>query len=217
MCKRAVRRSEIAKLPEEANPKPGPPGGGPTLQSIDIENPQGWMESTRAEALVRCLKSIPADEKVVVFSYFSSFLRFLKICLDRQHITSELFTGELSAKRRDSIIGNFEQRDDPVVLLASITTCGVGMNLTRASRCFIMDPNWNPAIEEQAMNRLHRIGQTRPVKVVRFFAPGTVEQSIHELCVEKQKLQGYCFGRERRASRLGKLDIMRLFNGSADD
>jgi SNF2 family DNA or RNA helicase len=173
-----------------------------------------WIESSKAKTILELIQGVDPDEKVVVFSYFTTFLKYFATVLDRHRITNMLFTGELSANRRDDVIQRFSRRAQPQVLLASITTCGVGINLTRATHCIIADPSWNPGVEEQAMNRIHRIGQSRPVTITRLLCPGTVDEEVDKLAEFKKGLsESYCFqdGKGSSSKRLGREELMALF------
>lgn len=124
--------------------------------------------------------------------------------------------GSHSAAARAATIAAFGQAvGGPKVLLCSLRAAGVGLNLTRANRAFMMDLWWNPSVEDQAMDRVHRIGQARPVKVVRFVTRHTVEQRILELQEHKRALSRGALARlsaeEIRRTRLQ--DLCRLFEG----
>ena len=108
------------------------------------------------------------------------------------------------------------------VLLMSLK-CGVGLNLTEASTVILCEPWWNPFVEEQAIDRVHRIGQTRPVKIYRLSVPGTVEEHILQLQEKKKHSTEQTLGdgvsmRRATSARLSERDFMRLFNADdADD
>lgn len=106
--------------------------------------------------------------------------------------------GSMNAKRRAQVIEEFGllAPDRPTVLLASLKASGVGINLTAASRVYLLEPWWNPAIEEQAMDRVHRIGQKEDVKVVRMIAQNSIEERILELQEKKKTLAREAFRRK---------------------
>jgi SNF2 family DNA or RNA helicase/DNA-directed RNA polymerase subunit RPC12/RpoP len=174
-----------------------------------------WPISSKAQAILDMVRGAGEDEKVIVFSHFTTFLKYMETVLNAHQISCATYTGDLSAARRDDVVTRFTKKTNPKVLLATITACGVGINLTRASQCIIADPSWNPGVEEQAMNRLHRIGQQRAVTITRLLAPDTVDVNIDELAQFKQKLTRYCFGgREGETSgngRLGKQELIAMF------
>lgn len=94
----------------------------------------------------------------------------------------------------------------PTVFLVSLKAAGVGVNLVTASRVYLMEPWWNPAVEEQAMDRVHRLGQTKPVDVIRFAAAGSIEERMLELQAGKRELAAAAFGR-RTAEQLRELRL----------
>lgn len=106
--------------------------------------------------------------------------------------------GTMNAKRRAQVIEEFSVSgpDSPTVLLASLKASGTGINLTAASVVYLLEPWWNPAAEEQAMDRVHRIGQKRDVKIVRIIARNTIEERVLELQEKKRELARGAFGRK---------------------
>ena len=125
--------------------------------------------------------------KVIVFSQFTSFLDILKerICL----ALPEIQILELSGSTRDRSIPveNFENKVGPVVLLASLKAAGLGVTLKSADYVFLMDPWWNPAVEEQAIDRAHRLGRVNPTFIYRLVAKGTIEERVRHLQIEKKE------------------------------
>ncbi len=113
-----------------------------------------------------------------MFSQFTSFLKLAAARLDRAGIAYEYLDG--STLRRASVIERFRSGDAPVFLI-SLKAGGFGLNLTEADYVFLLDPWWNPASEAQAVDRTHRIGQTRPVNVYRMIASGTIEEKVMAL------------------------------------
>lgn len=98
----------------------------------------------------------------------------------------------------------------PRVLLASIQSCGVGLNLISANHCIIAEPSWNPAVEQQAFNRVHRIGQTKPVRVYRLLAPDTIDIAVDKLAQTKKEIADMCLDASS-ARRLSQNEILELF------
>jgi SNF2 family DNA or RNA helicase len=120
-----------------------------------------------------------------VFSQFTTFLVRVRARLDREGITSSYLDG--STRDRGAVVSEFKQGHDPVFLI-SLKAGGVGLTLTEADYVFVLDPWWNPAVEAQAVDRVHRIGQHRPVNVYRLVAEDTVEQKVMELKARKAAL-----------------------------
>lgn len=137
------------------------------------------LSSAKISTLLLHLKHIKRTEpmsKSVVFSQFTSFLDLLEPVLRSNSILYLRFDGSINQKQRVAILKDFAERPKGCVLLLSLKAGGVGLNLTCANKVFMLDPWWSWAIESQAIDRVHRMGQTDPVKVVRF----VVERSIEE-------------------------------------
>ncbi|KAL9008626.1 MAG: hypothetical protein Q9173_006270 [Seirophora scorigena] len=138
----------------------------------------GSSSSAKIAALLTHLKSIrhsSPSTKSVVFSQFTSFLDLIGLALARAHIPFLRFDGTMSQKLRASTITTFTESPKGMVLLLSLRAGGVGLNLTAAQRVFMMDPWWSFAVEAQAIDRVHRMGQESAVKVVRFVVRASIE------------------------------------------
>ncbi|KAL8680402.1 MAG: hypothetical protein Q9186_003431 [Xanthomendoza sp. 1 TL-2023] len=138
----------------------------------------GTDSSAKIAALISHLKSIRASSptlKSVVFSQFTSFLDLISPALSRAGIPFLRFDGTMSQKVRASTITSFTESKRGTVLLLSLRAGGVGLNLTAAKRVFMMDPWWSFAVEAQAIDRVHRMGQEEEVRVVRFVVGGSIE------------------------------------------
>ena len=139
----------------------------------------GTDSSAKIAALTSHLKLIrqasSSTTKSVVFSQFTSFLDLIAAALTRAHIPFLRFDGTMNQKTRASTIKTFTESNKGMVLLLSLRAGGVGLNLTAAKRVFMMDPWWSFAVEAQAIDRVHRMGQDGEVKVVRFVVRGSIE------------------------------------------
>lgn len=143
--------------------------------------------SAKLETLLEQLQEVLAEgHKVLVFSQFTTLLGIVKEQLDKLGIRYEYLDGK-TTKRKDSI-ERFQTTDDCPVFLLSLKAGGVGLNLTAADYVFILDPWWNPAVEKQAVDRAHRIGQTNRVFAYRLIARDTVEEKILDLQQQKKEL-----------------------------
>jgi DNA repair protein RAD5 len=141
----------------------------------------GLSGSAKTQALLGHLKKTRKEEKgakTVVFSQFTSFLDLIEPALTRDHIPFLRFDGSISQKARAQILTEFTTSHKPYVLLLSLRAGGVGLNLTCANKVFMMDPWWSFAVEAQAIDRVHRMGQEREVKVVRFCVEGSIEEKM---------------------------------------
>jgi DNA repair protein RAD5 len=141
----------------------------------------GLNGSAKTQALLTHLKNIRREDKTVksvVFSQFTSFLDLIEPALTRDHIPFLRFDGTMSQKARAHILTEFGASPKPYVLLLSLRAGGVGLNLTCAQNVFMMDPWWSFAVEAQAIDRVHRMGQEKEVKVVRFVVEGSIEEKM---------------------------------------
>ena len=138
----------------------------------------GNASSAKIAALTTHLKALRRDSpttKSVVFSQFTSFLDLIAPALARASIPTLRFDGAMTQKARAATISEFTNHKKGVVLLLSLRAGGVGLNLTAARHVFMMDPWWSFAVEAQAIDRVHRMGQEEAVKVVRFIVEGSIE------------------------------------------
>ena len=145
--------------------------------------------SSKTAALMELLDGISAVEgnQAVVFSQFTSYLAQIRAALGRKGIRYLYLDGQTDLDERRNTVTRFQDGDCPL-LLASLKAGGLGLNLTAANYVILLDPWWNPAIENQAMDRAHRIGQKRTVTVIRLVARHTIEEKILRLHGSKQDL-----------------------------
>ena len=144
-------------------------------------------ESAKLDLLIPRLTEV-ADEghKALVFSQFTSFLKIVRKQLDKTGISYEYLDGR--TRKRQERVDRFQNNDDCKLFLISLKAGGLGLNLTAAEYVFLLDPWWNPAVEAQAIDRAHRIGQTRHVFAYRLIARNTVEEKVIELQKTKRDL-----------------------------
>ena len=168
--------------------------------------------SAKLEQLQADLEEVAASrQKAIVFSQWVRTLEHLDHHL--QHFGTLQYHGKVPTRKRDAVINQF--RDDPTrhVLLMSYGAGAVGLNLQFATYVFLFDRWWNPAVEDQAINRAHRIGAAGPVTVTRMTTQGTIEQRIHDVLEEKRELMRLVLadGKPAAASLLSQDDIFGLF------
>jgi SNF2 family DNA or RNA helicase len=125
--------------------------------------------------------------KALVFSQFVDHLTLLREHLDAQGIVYQYLDGQTPPRKRQRAINAFQNGHGDLFLI-SLKAGGLGLNLTAADYVIHMDPWWNPAVEDQASDRAHRIGQTRPVTIYRLVTQGTIEEKIVELHHQKRDL-----------------------------
>jgi SNF2-related domain/Helicase conserved C-terminal domain len=155
-----------------------------------------------------------ANHKVLVFSQFTSMLDIIKARLDAEERPYVMLTGQ--TKDRQAVVHEFQTSKEPLVFLLSLKAGGSGLNLTAASYVIMYDPWWNPAVESQAIDRTHRIGQTNPVIAYRLLSANTVEEKIRRLQHQKQALVTGVLGDESFASNLALDDVRSLFTRDED-
>ncbi|MHC5541419.1 DEAD/DEAH box helicase, partial [Singulisphaera rosea] len=129
---------------------------------------------------------IEEGHKVLVFSQFTSFLSIVRSRLDEEKITYEYLDGR--TRNRAERVERFQNDPDCQLFLISLKAGGLGLNLTAADYVYLLDPWWNPAVEAQAIDRSHRIGQTERVFAYRLVCRDTVEEKILELQQKKREL-----------------------------
>jgi SNF2 family DNA or RNA helicase len=152
---------------------------------------------------------VGGGHRALVFSQFTSFLAEARQTLDRDGVGYCYLDGR--TRNRDRVLERFRSGDDPVFLI-SLKAGGFGLNLTEADYCFLLDPWWNPAAENQAIDRTHRIGQTRPVMVYRMTARDTIEEKVVALARRKAALfRGVVDDGDLFSSNLTADDIRGLF------
>jgi non-specific serine/threonine protein kinase len=144
--------------------------------------------SIKLDELAREISENIGDHKALVFSQFLGMLALIKAKLKEQEIPFEYFDGSTSATDREKAIQNFQNNDEGRVFLISLKAGGVGLNLTAADYVYIVDPWWNPAVEQQAIDRTHRIGQTKNIFAYRMICIDTIEDKILQLQERKKIL-----------------------------
>ncbi|CAN6443412.1 unnamed protein product [Victoria cruziana] len=192
MCRQTLSESDLYSAPHRLNE------GKSSFPSSST--------SAKAGALLKHLIASREEDpsiKSVVFSQFQKMLLLLEEPLKQAGFVTVRLDGSMSAKRKAEAIARFFETGPgtPTVMLAGLKVAGAGINLTAASRVYLMEPWWNPAVEEQAMDRVHRIGQRQEVRVVRLIVRGSIEEKILELQEKKRKLSRGAFrsadGREQ--------------------
>ena len=165
--------------------------------------------SAKFDEVVRVLETILSENhKVLVFSSFVEYLNIFEEHLKNAGIGYSKLTG--ATHNREEVIETFQTNSQVPVFLISLKAGGVGLNLTAADYVFILDPWWNPSAENQAIDRAHRIGQTKNVFVYKFVTAGTLEEKIITLQNRKSRLAGL-FASSNPLGNLTVDDLMQLF------
>ncbi len=157
-----------------------------SLDAALVDPAHDGVGSAKVDVLVDHLVELAAEgHRALVFSQFTSFLGRVRDRLDREGLATVYLDGR--TRRRGEVVAEFKDGDAPVFLI-SLKAGGVGLTLTEADYVFVLDPWWNPAVEAQAVDRTHRIGQQRPVMVYRLVAEQTIEEKVMELKARKAAL-----------------------------
>ena len=167
--------------------------------------------SGKFEEISRNIENLIAEKhKVLIFSAYVKHLNLFAEYLSKNNHPFSMLTG--STLHRNKVIDDFQSSEDKHVFLLQIKAGGVGLNLTAADYVFIIDPWWNPAVEEQAINRTHRIGQDKKVMVYRFISSETVEEKIQQLKARKSQLAESFINTEQAAQKMNLEQILEFLN-----
>ncbi|XP_020527312.1 putative SWI/SNF-related matrix-associated actin-dependent regulator of chromatin subfamily A member 3-like 2 isoform X1 [Amborella trichopoda] len=199
VCRKILSRQDLITVPSESR------------FQIDVD--KNWVESSKVSVLLQQLEILRSlGSKSIVISQWTAFLDLLQIPLSRKNIKFVRLDGTLNQQQREKVIRNFTEDTGVLVMLLSLKAGGVGINLTAASAAFLLvctDPWWNPAVEEQAVMRVHRIGQTKRVAIKRFIVKGTVEERMEAVQARKQRMiSGALTDQEVRTARIEELKML---------
>lgn len=168
-------------------------------------------ESGKFNEIYRCLKNLVAEKhKVLIFSSFVKHLELLQTRIEARNWKYSVLTGKTA--NRQEVIRQFQDDPDNHIFLISLKAGGVGLNLTSADYVFIIDPWWNPAAENQAISRAHRIGQDKKVFVYRFITEGSIEEKIQTLKSRKSALVEKFINTNNPIHSISEEEIMSLFS-----
>ncbi len=174
---------------------------------------QSGVSSSKMRRLLELLEELRSEgHRALVFSQFTSHLELVREELEHAGFTYQYLDGSTPAAARAKRIQAFQDGEGEVFLI-SLKAGGTGINLTAADYVIHLDPWWNPAVEDQATDRAHRIGQTRPVTVYRLIARGTIEEKILSLHSDKRALVAGVLEGTNVAARLTTKDLLELLAG----
>lgn len=186
-------------------------------ENVDDETIDTDTKSSKTEALMSILTASRRDplSKVVIFSQWTSFLSIIQHQLTETGMQFARIDGTMSASDRDKAMTALETDPNCRILLASLSVCSVGLNLVAADTVILADSWWAPAIEDQAVDRVHRLGQTRPCTVWRLIMEDSIEERVLSIQAEKRLLVGKAFqekakGGKEKTTRMG--DILKLLS-----
>lgn len=177
----------------------------------DRLNPSGKM--IRSMELIKGIFKRSVDDKIIIFSQFTTFFDLFEVLLKNENIEFLRYDGSMTMDQRNDTVNEFYDKASKRVLLISLKAGNVGLTLTCASHVILVDPFWNPYVEEQAMDRVHRIGQLKTVYVYRLLIKGTVEDRIMELQERKKQVVEGALSEKgfKKISSLGRRELRYLF------
>ncbi|XP_039992700.1 helicase-like transcription factor [Xiphias gladius] len=204
LCRSEIKTSELVEFPQDE------------MEEEKSTNSEMWRTSSKVQALMGNLLRLRCEDgsiKCLVVSQFTRFLTILETPLREHGFRFVRLDGAMSQKRRTQVIQEFQSSaaDSPAIMLLSLKAGGVGLNLTAASHVFLMDPAWNPATEEQCIDRCHRLGQKRKVVVTKFIVKNSVEENMVKIQRQKQDLVEKAFGStytDRKTSRIDDIKAL---------
>ncbi|MCF2910032.1 DEAD/DEAH box helicase [Pseudoalteromonas sp. DL2-H2.2] len=171
---------------------------------------ESTLPSSKLDALSELLDELRQNNhKALIFSQFVGHLQIIKTLLEQRGVTYQYLDGSTPAAQRQERVNAF-QRGNGEVFLISLKAGGSGLNLTAADYVIHMDPWWNPAVEAQASDRAHRMGQQRPVTIYRLIAKNTIEEKIVALHQHKRDLADQLLAGNEQASKLSVEDMLNL-------
>nr|XP_060623727.1 helicase-like transcription factor isoform X2 [Anolis sagrei ordinatus] len=178
---------------------------------------QGWVSSSKVNALMHALIELRKQNptvKSLIISQFTKFLSLIEIPLKESGFTFTRLDGSMTRKKRVEAIQHFQSNEtgSPTVMLLSLKAGGVGLNLTAASRVFLMDPAWNPAAEDQCFDRCHRLGQKQDVIITKFIVKNSVEENMLKIQHKKRELAARALGTKKNSSETKINDIKTLMD-----
>ncbi|MCE9670245.1 DEAD/DEAH box helicase [Myxococcus stipitatus] len=170
------------------------------------------VESSKLERFMELVEELRAEgQRALVFSQFTSHLGLVRELLDARGITYQYLDGQTPPGARAEQVRVFQEGTAPLFLI-SLKAGGFGLNLTAATSVILLDPWWNPAVEDQAADRAHRIGQQRPVTVYRLVSRGTIEEQMLALHEDKRALVADVLEGKDQAGRLSNQELLGLLS-----
>ncbi|KFQ44367.1 Helicase-like transcription factor, partial [Nestor notabilis] len=192
LCRSQLRAEDLVECPLE----------GEIDSSNEKKSDQEWISSSKINALMHALIELRRDDptaKCLVVSQFTTFLSLIENPLKESGFAFTRLDGSMAQKKRVEAIQCFQssQAGSPTVMLLSLKAGGVGLNLTAASRVFLMDPAWNPAAEDQCFDRCHRLGQKHNVVITKFIVKDSVEENMLKIQNKKRELAAGAFATKK--------------------
>ncbi|XP_060909492.1 transcription termination factor 2 [Labrus mixtus] len=211
---------QLNALSLSSSPSPSGPDLKDTVALNGTRFPSRFFEETsessKISAIVSELTAIrekSADQKSVIISQWTSMLHIVAVHLKQMGLRYGVIDGTVNPKRRMDLVEEFNTNlEGPQVMLVSLCAGGVGLNLIGGNHLFLIDMHWNPALEDQACDRIYRVGQTKDVTIHRFVCEGTVEEKISTLQEKKKELaQNVLSGTGSTFTKLSLADLKIIF------
>ncbi|KAL8738601.1 MAG: hypothetical protein Q9181_000652 [Wetmoreana brouardii] len=216
-CQKAISldTSDDEEEDNDSENEPSSEAEADTDSSSDNISPSS---SAKIKQLLQILHRESAQHKFIVFSQFTSMLNLIEPFLRKENLTFTRYDGSMRNDHREASLERLRNDTRTRILLCSLKCGSLGLNLTAASRVVILEPFWNPFVEEQAIDRVHRLNQTLDVTVYKLTVPNTVEARILELQNKKRELakQAIEGGGKAGAGKLSMKDILNLFRRDAE-
>ncbi|XP_036421333.1 helicase-like transcription factor isoform X2 [Colossoma macropomum] len=203
LCRADIKSTELVEFPGEED------------VSGTADGKETWRSSSKVDALMRNLLKLRSEDptiKSLVVSQFTKFLNLLEVPLRDCGFSFTRLDGSMSQKARVKAVSELQDTSpgSPTIMLLSLKAGGVGLNLTTASRVFLMEPAWNPAAEDQCVDRCHRLGQSRDVVITKFVVKDSVEENMVKIQKKKKKLVKKVFGaRNAEESKRERIEEIR--------
>jgi SNF2 family DNA or RNA helicase len=176
-----------------------------SLVNSEIDIPNSKLEAL--DGIIKDLKE--NNHRALIFSQYVDYLKIVKTRFDKQNITYQYLDGSVPQKQRQQRVEAFQSGEGEVFLI-SLKAGGVGLNLTGADYVVHLDPWWNPAVEDQASDRAHRIGQTRSVTIYRLVMKHSIEEKILKVHQEKRELAFNLLSDSDKSASLTENDLIKL-------
>ncbi|RYP22495.1 hypothetical protein DL767_009029 [Monosporascus sp. MG133] len=193
--------------------------------SLETEAPVEFDAETRSSKTEELLKIVELSlkdpkSKIVIFSQWTSFLDIIQHVVEEAKFGCSRIDGKMSVEKRDRAVAALYDDPNTRVMLASLSACSVGLNLVAADTVILADSWWAPAIEDQAIDRVHRLGQTRETKVWRLVMEGSVEERVLQIQAKKRKLVSMAFKEKKRGAKAQEstsADVKKLLYGVPEE
>ena len=204
LCRSTLDHNQILEMPKETQ--------------VVVNDTRTPGTSSKINALIEILKSSNTRDsttKTIVFSQWTKLLDLIEPQLEANDIQYCRIDGTMTSQQRDGAIKELANKPSCKVMLASLSVASVGLNLVMANQAVLMDPWWAPAIEDQAVDRIYRLGQERPVTLYKLVVAGTIEQKVLEIQARKRKMTATMGTGENRqqAAQTRRSDIALLLGG----